>query len=60
MHHGYEPHCAYLLRLDAAGDPMPALPDRRADQLLRFCRYELLPARRGALATQGSHARRGL
>lgn len=39
MHHGYEPHCAYFLRLDAAGDPIPALPDRPADQPLHFCHH---------------------
>lgn len=40
MHHnyeGYQPHCAYLLRLDAAGDPIRASPGFRADQLTRFC-----------------------
>jgi hypothetical protein len=40
MYHNYEghdPHCAHLLRLDAAGDPVQASPGFRADQLTRFC-----------------------
>jgi hypothetical protein len=37
MRHDYEPHCVYLLRLDAVGNSIPALPDRAADGLLHFC-----------------------
>lgn len=37
MRHEYEPHCAYVLRLDAAGDPIPAVPGMPADGLHYYC-----------------------
>jgi hypothetical protein len=36
-YHGSVPHCAYLIRLDQSGNPVPLRAGRPADRIGRFC-----------------------